>query len=393
MKHSLLLAWRHIFHTKLRSAILVACVTLAFLLPFSISGLVNDYGDRLVKRSRATPIVAGALGSRFDLVLSSLYFTGRVPRSLSMREANELIDTGFTKVVPIVLGQTARSYPLVGTTPDYFEERRLVVADGCSPLLLGEAMIGSDVAKELQLGVGSTLLTDEGSLYDLSLRSPLKLQITGVLKPNGTSDDRAVFADTKTVWIGMGIGHGHVEAEAETENRVLGVMENSNGGADKIVMGAATFEFTEFTEENRSSFHFHGEAESYPVSAMLLFPVDARSATILKGRYRLSDDLQLLEPIDVVEELMGVVFQVKSFFDANSILVAVSTSLFLVLVLLLSIRVRHRELETLYKIGCARSRVVQIFGFELGLLVLLGLCSSMAFGVLVQSMLENVFTS
>ena len=389
MKYSVLLAWRYIAHTGLRSWILVACVALAFLLPFSISGLVNDYADSLVRRSRATPLIAGALGSRYDLVLSSLYFAGRVPRSLSMQAANELVETGFVQAIPIIAGQSTQGFPLIGTTPDYYAQRHLSIVAGERPLLIGEVVIGSAVAQSLGLKVGDSLLTDEGSLYDLSLRSPLKLQITGVLAQSGTADDGAVFADIKTVWIVMGIGHGHVSASAEDQSRVLGRV-SAEENADKIVMGAATYEYTEITAGNRSSFHFHGAEESFPLSAVLLFPHDARSATILKGRYRLSDKMQLLEPIDVVEELMGIVFKVKVFFDANSALVSVSTGLFLVLVLMLSVRVRRREIETLMKIGCARSKVVQIFGIELGLLVSAGLISSMALGLLVENSIRSI---
>ena len=374
MSSSLLLAWRYLAHHRARSLILTTCIALSFLLPFSVSGLVGRYSESLSSRARATPLVAGVQGSRYDLVVSSLYFTGRLPRSLSMREAEELQGTGFARVVPLVLGQTASEFPLVGTTPDYFAERASTLAAGEFPLLLGEALLGSEVAETLGLGVGNTLLTDDGSLYDLSLRAPLQLNVTGVLTESGTSDDRAVFVDLKTSWIGLGIGHGHVEAT----------------GGEGLVMGAATYEYTEFTPGNQGSFHFHGEAEAYPLTALLLFPFDARSGTKLSARYRLSEELQLLRPIAAVEELLGLVFQAKRFFDANSALVSVSTALFLALVLLLSVRVRKRELETLFKLGCARRTVVQIFGLELAILVTVGLGSSYALSLLLAEPLRQL---
>ena len=384
MKSSVLLAWRYIAHYRARSLILSTCITLSFLLPFSVTGLVGSYSESLVSRSQATPLVAGALGSRYDLVLSSLYFTGRLPRSLSMHEADELRDSGLASVVPLVLGQSARDFPVVGTTPDYFERRRLAPASGELPLLLGDTVLGAEVASELGLRVGDTLLTDDGSLYDLSLRSPLQLSVVGVLNASGTADDRAVFVDVKTSWIGQGIGHGHVEPEAES-SEVL-----STSSDEKLVMGAATYEFTEFTESNLNSFHFHGKAKDYPLTALCLFPLDTRSETKLKARYRLSEELQLLEPTEVIEELLGLVFKAKRFFDANSALVSVSTLLFLLLVLLLSVRVRQKEIATLTKIGCARTTIAAVFGLELGMLVAFGLASSYALSLAAASALRSL---
>lgn len=385
MSSSLLLAWRYVSFHRGRSLILTTCVTLSFLLPFSVTGLVGRYSESLVSRGRATPLVAGALGSRYDLVLSSLYFTGRLPRSLSMAEANELSATGFARVVPLVLGLGARGFPLVGTTPDYFVERGLAPRTGELPLVLGEAVLGAGVADELGLGPGDTLLTDDGSLYDLSLRAPLQLEITGVLAESGTSDDRGIFVDVKTAWIGLGIGHGHAEPTAAEAQ-----LAEENGATESVTLGAATYEFTEFTPENLASFHFHGDASGYPLTALLLFPLDVRSATKLKARYRLSDKLQLLTPTEVVDELLGLVFKAKLFFDANSALVSVSTFLFLALVLLLSVRVRSREIATLTKIGCARRTIAAVFGLELGLLVAGGLALSYALSLGLAQVLRQL---
>ena len=363
----------------------MVCVALAFLLPISVTGLVGEYSESLVRRSRSTPLVAGAVGSRYDLVLSSLYFAGRMPRELSMREADELTETGFAAVVPVALGQTAREFPLVGTTPEYFKVRELAAQRGELPLLLGEAVIGVDVADQLGVDVGDTLLTDDGSLYDLSLRSPLELQVVGVLERVDTPDDRAVFVDLKTSWIGLGIGHGHVDpvedAGGQTEDE--GGLERQPG--EPVVLGASTYEFTSFTPENRARFHFHGEREDFPVSALLLFPRDARSSTVMKGRYRLSEELQLLNPEAVVDELLGLVFRAKRFFDANSLLVSISTALFLLVVLSLSLRVRRKEIETLTKIGCSNGVIAGVIGSEFAILIFGGLALSFA---LSQSLAE-----
>jgi putative ABC transport system permease protein len=146
------------------------------------------------------------------------------------------------------------------------------------------------------------------------------------------------------------------------------VIERRDG---EVVVDGSVREATEITPENAASFHFHGDRDAFPLTAVLLWPRDAKSATILKGRYAVRQDAQALVPRDVVEELLGFVFRLKRFFDANAVLVAVATALFLGLIVVLSLRLRQREFETLWKIGCSRGTVFSMQATEL-FLVLLG---------------------
>ena len=57
---------------------------------------------------------------------------------------------------------------------------------------------------------------------------------------------------------------------------------------------------------------------------------------------------------------MSIVFRIKDFFDANFLLVTLTTMLFVTLVIVLSLRIRKKEMETLYRIGCARGTVFRL---------------------------------
>ncbi len=381
MRSTLLLAWRHLAHHAGQSALLAACVALAFLLPIAVARLVDVFGANLIARAEATPLVVGAPGSRYDLVLNALYFQGRVPRPTTRAEADAIAESGLALSIPLLVRHRAQDFPLVGTSHDYFAFRALDFAEGGPPLLLGEAVIGARVARELGVGVGGAVLTDQGSLYDLSLGYPLKLSVVGVLRESGSADDSAVLCDVKTAWIVEGIGHGHVAAEEESDARVLARKDG------EVVLGAATLEYTEITPDNIGTFHFHGEAGDFPLTAILVVPHDAKGETILKGRYRVSETAQLLVPREVIDELLGFVLRLKTFFDANAVLVAFSTALFLVLLVLLTIRVRAREIETLSKLGCARLTVAKLLATELALVVSAGLLAAVALGTLVARIL------
>lgn len=365
MKHALLLAWRYVVHHRVRSVILSIGIGLTILLPLCVQLLVDRASDSLAARAENTPLVVGSPGSRYDLVLSSLYFRGRIPKPLTMAEVDRLRAGGLAEPIPVLARGRAGGWPLVGTTYDYFGFRGLLAEQGTLPLVLGDCVLGAEVAEDLGLGPGQRLLTDQDNLYSLAGAYPLNMRITGVLAARGTPDDRAVFCDLNTAWVVEGLAHGHQAAEEQGDAQVLA------RDGDRVVLNASVFEFNEITPENRHSFHVHAEPGDLPVTGILVRPRDSKSSTLLKGRYQVSDNAQLLVPTEVVTELLGFVFQVKRFFDANAILVGVATILFLSIIVLLSLQVRRREIETLTKIGCAQATVARILGLEL-LLVVLG---------------------
>ncbi len=66
-----------------------------------------------------------------------------------------------------------------------------------------------------------------------------------------------------------------------------------------------------------------------------------------------------------------MVFRVKQFFDANALLIAISTLMLLVLVVLLSMKLRDREMETMFKLGCSRGTIVMLQVAEMAIVFLI----------------------
>jgi putative ABC transport system permease protein len=362
MRHVCFLAWQSIKFNRLQSAILIIGLAVPLYLPLAVNGLVSRYQAGLLQRAISTPLVAGGLGSRFDLVLHTLYFRGNVPRLLRMADVEAIRATGDAAPNPLYVRYTARHAPIVGTTLDYFAFRGLRLARGEQLLELGDCVLGSEVAVSLKLAPGDRLMTDSENVFDIAGSYPVNLRVMGVLGPSGTPDDRAVFVDIKTAWLVEGLAHGHSDITAtNTDGSVV-----LNRNATNVTANAALVEFTEVTPQNISSFHFHGDSDQFPLSAVIPVPKDERSATLLRGRYQGPEaTVQMLVARTVVEELLGLVFRIKRFFDANAALVGVATGLFLLLVVLLSVRLRRPEMETLFRLGCARGLIAKLVAMEL----------------------------
>lgn len=353
------LAWQYIVYHKFKSLILVACVFLTALLPIAIQILLWQFNQKIVSRADSTPAVIGARGSSLDLTLNAIHFKSSTNGSTSTIEYAQvarLRERGAAQAIPIHAVFSAQGYSVVGTTLEYFDFRELSLARGTKFAVLGECVVGCRLADSLGVEVGDYIISDRDNVLNLAGQSPLRLSIVGVLNESLSPDDHAVFVDVKTAWVIQGLGHGHQDLSDEGEQSGK-VLSRSDG---QIVASAAVESYIEITPRNIESFHFHGDTDEFPITSIIAVTDSDKSETILEGKYADDPALQFTKPVDDVRELMSLVFRVKRFFDANAILIGISTALLLLLVLMLSLRLRTREMQTMFKLGCGRGKIVQL---------------------------------
>ncbi len=371
MKNVLFLVSRYLRFNKIKTAIMVFSVAVAVFLPMAVNLLVRNYQRGLLARAKATPLVAGAPGSRLDLVLHALYFRGQPAHDLNMGDVAAINGSGLALGIPILEKHSARGFPIVGTSLEYFDLRGLRVARGEGLARVGDCVLGAAVAEKLGLNPGDKLMSDPENVFDLAGSYPINLHVKGLLAPAGTADDGAIFADYKTEWIILGIMHGHQDVAAMDANLLLG------RNASNVTASAAVLPFQEITDDNVILFHTHGDEATFPVSAIIVVPHDTKSATILRGRYEdPKATVQLLVPQLVISETLDLVFRVKRFFDAQALLVGGAMALMIGLAVLLSLRLRRGEMETMFKIGCARWMAFAMQAAEIVIVVAAGVAAA-----------------
>jgi len=365
MIDSFYIAWRYLAFNKVRTATLVACVTLIAVVPLVLELLLAESEQQLLSRAESTPLLLGARGSALDLVMNGLYFDDEVPELVSMAAVDEVEASGLAMPIPLYVRFHARQFPIVGTALDYFDFRGLEIAQGRPLALLGEAVIGAEVAARLDITVGDSLLSSPETVFDLAGVYPLKMRVVGVLARSHTPDDLAVFVDVKTAWVVQGLVHGHEDLVRTNDPTVVIARTDAN-----VVAGAKLVQYTEITDENIDSFHFHGNPDEYPLSAVIVVPGDDRSGTILRGRYLEGEHLhQLVVPETVIDGLLANIFRIKNVLDTVILVVAVATVLALGLVFALSLRLREREIRTVFRIGGSRLTIVRLLGAEIAIIV------------------------
>lgn len=379
MKDVLFLAWRYLVYNRWKTGVLIAAITVILFLPLALELVLERSSERLRARAEATPLLLGAPGSPLELVLSSLYFDSVPPADLRFGITDEVSDTRLARAIPLHLGYRVSGQPVVGTSPDYFAFRELQIADGRAIAMTGEAVLGAKAAEALAAGAGDGVVTAPETVFDVSGTYPIRLKVVGVLAANGTPDDEAVFVDVRTAWIIGGIGHGHEDLGRPEASASVLKREDQN-----VIANAAVVKYREITAANLADFHFHGDAADFPVSAIIIVPVDRKSGVLLEGRYQdPKSNVRIARPADVMEDLLATVLTVRQYVLAAVALVGTATLATIVLVFLLSIRLRRAEITTMTRIGAAPGRVVAILGAEILLvlvasLVLAGLLTGVA---------------
>jgi len=381
---SIYIAWQYIRFNKIKTATLIACITLISFLPLSLQLLLGESERQLMSRAVSTPLVIGDKGSSLDLVMNSLYFSDEVPELIGMEASERVMESGLALSIPVYARFHARGNPIVGTTLDYFDFRRLKVAEGRNLAVLGDCLLGAKVAENLGLKPGDSLLSSPETLFDLAGVYPLKMKVVGVLQKSHTSDDLAVFVDIKTTWVIQGLGHGHQDVTNLSDPTLILKRSESN-----VAATAKLYQHTEITKKNIDSFHFHGNTSVYPITAVIAVPYDDKSGTILRGRYlSRNETLQIIKPEEVIDGLLQNIFRIKNVLDAVISVVALATILAVILVFALSLRLRQREIQTIFKLGCSRLTIARLVSSEIFIIVLTSglLCSVM---ILVVNQISN----
>jgi putative ABC transport system permease protein len=149
-------------------------------------------------------------------MLFSVFHIGSVPQSMSMDSVHQLAKhRSVSWVVPLSLGDSHRGFPVLGTTPAFFQhfaygdKQPLVLQQGAvfADTLDGlyEAVIGAEVARKMGYGLGQSITLGhgmhdhdhQGEQADEHADKPFK--VVGILAPTGTPVDRTVHVSLQAL--------------------------------------------------------------------------------------------------------------------------------------------------------------------------------------------------
>jgi putative ABC transport system permease protein len=194
----------------------VVSLSLATALLWTLERLRHDIRHSFSQSVSGVDLIVGARSSPLQLMLFSVFHIGSVPQSMRMESVLKLAQhRSVSWVVPLSLGDSHRGFPVLGTTPAYFQhfaygdKQPLVLQQGAAfaDTLDGlyEAVIGAEVARKMGYGLGQSITLGhgmhdhdhKGEQADEHADKPFK--VVGILAPTGTPVDRSVQVSLKAL--------------------------------------------------------------------------------------------------------------------------------------------------------------------------------------------------
>lgn len=189
-------------HALLLLILAAACALPAFLIQMA-AGLYNG----LNRAVEPFPILAGAKGSPYQLVINTVFLRDHPIGNISYGEVEKLRQSGKADlVIPLAFGDNYRGFRIAGTEKEIFSyapNKRsgpwLCVAEGRPFQGSGEAVVGSETAKRAGLRIGDTFRTMHG-VTAAPGQEHGEYRVTGILSPVGGPYDTAVLIPIEDVW-------------------------------------------------------------------------------------------------------------------------------------------------------------------------------------------------
>ncbi|WOR15024.1 ABC transporter permease [Hyphomonas sp. FCG-A18] len=356
------LAWRSLMNRKVSAILTIVAIALSVALFLGV--------DKTRKAARAgfdntisgTDLIVGAPSGQINLLLYSVFRIGNATAEISWDAFEDLqAREDIAWAVPISLGDSHRGYRVMGTSTAYFDhykygkQQSLTLREGERFDDVFDAVIGAEVARELNYSVGTPLVLTHGlGQGGLSDHDNRPFRVVGVLAPTGTPVDRTIHVPVE------GITAIHVGWETGARNPLADTI------SEEMIR---TFDLT-------------------PKTVTAAYIGLKSRGSILRTRRAIntnrSEPLLAIIPGQALSELWETVGAVERILLAISAFVVAVGLVSILTSILSSLNERRREMSILRATGAKPGHIFTLLVAEA---VFLGLIGAIAGVVLVQGLI------
>ncbi len=194
----------------------LAAVALSVALLLGVERLREGARTGFVQSVSGTDLIVGPRTGGVQLLLYSVFRIGNATNNISWASVQVLGQhPAVAWTIPVSLGDSHRSFPVLGTTEAYFthfrhgDYRPLRLAQGKPFAGLFEVVLGSEVAQALGYQLGQAItLSHGGSEFSAAAADALKqaaehgdkpFTVVGILAPTGTPVDRTLHVTLESM--------------------------------------------------------------------------------------------------------------------------------------------------------------------------------------------------
>ncbi len=163
---------------------------------------LSQLQERMDRDAAGIDLVIGAKGSPLQLILSTVFQIDIPTGNIPVADAAPIIAKPVVKqAIPLALGDSHKSFRIVGTVPAYTQLYAAKLQSGRiwnAPL---EAVVGAEVARMTGLSPGSLFAGSHGLAEGGGGHADHPYTVVGVLKPTGSVIDRVILTALESVWM------------------------------------------------------------------------------------------------------------------------------------------------------------------------------------------------
>lgn len=294
-------------------------------------------------------MIVGAPSGQLNLLLYSVFRMGSPTNNIDYKSYKTLKNSSLVEwAVPISLGDSHRGFRVMGTNNSYFEyfkygsKQPLTFEKGQPFEALFEAVIGSDVAKNLNYKIGDNIVIAHG-IGNTSFKHHDKTPFTikGILKPTGTPVDKTIHVSLNAIEA--------IHLSLAKQNQLLKSATSVNTEPDSItaVMLGLKSKFT--------TFKLQRDINNYKVDRLM---------AVLPG-VAMTELWQMMATVENLLRVIGILVLVSSLFGLSTMLLA-------------SMQQRKNEIAVLRVLGAGPSVIFSLVLVEALILVVLACVSAVA---------------
>jgi putative ABC transport system permease protein len=389
------LSWKYIRAKPLANLLNVILVALGVALTSVLLLINSQFEERLYRNIEPIHLVVGAKGSPLQMILSSVYHidipTGNIPLSESfLVTKNPYVE----KAIPLALGDSYKTYRIVGTTTDYIDLYKAEINEGQLFKADLEVVIGARVAKKIGMKIGDKFHGAHGLVADDKMHAHKEHSYTvvGILKPSGTILDALILTNVSSVWLVHEEhdhdheGHDHEGHDHGTEEHVHD--ENCNHDHDH----AHDHAHDEEPAADSAAINLEGkEVTAYlvvykrdktgNVSAM----ADQMVPRIIGDN---SEKMGVARPAWELQRLLDLTGMGSQFLKILAYVIIFISALSMFISLYNSLKERRYELAVMRVMGASRGRLFSLILLEGFWVAILGLLIGFTFSHLGMSILS-----
>ncbi len=404
------LAWRNVITNPLNLLLSVVLFALGIgLINFLL--LLNDQlKDKFDKNLAEIDMVIGAKGSPLQMILCNMYHIDNPTGNISVKNAKPFLRPGHPLIkrsVPLSLGDSYKSFRIVGTNHSILELYNGEIAEG--KLWTGglEATIGAAVAEETGLSLGQQFVSSHGFDDELDMtHDHASFTVKGILKPTGSVLDQLILVPSAAIWE----VHDHSEDELDVHGEAEEHAGHNHKGDEHHGHHHQEHDHSEHDHHHHGD-HDHGghhhEAHVHDNTIEDLLSHEDKEITSILVQFKSrtnfqalnmprnineNTDLQAASPAIEINRLYSMIGVGTDAIRYLALLIAFVSGLSIFISLYKSMRERKYELSLMRVSGASRSNLLVLILLEGLILAVIGFVVGIVLSHVAMQIAGNVMS-